>query len=83
LESSREAVKLAIVARDLAQKYLDAEQKKLELGTSQVFFVLQAQGSLVAAESAVVQNAVNYRRNRMNLLRSTGELLEERGIAAQ
>jgi outer membrane protein TolC len=83
LESSREAVKLALVARGLAQKYLDAEQKKYELGTSQVFFVLQAQGSLVAAESAVVQNAVNYRRNLMNLLRSTGELLEERGIAVQ
>jgi len=82
LESSREAVKLAIVARDLAQKYLDAEQKKYELGTSQIFFVLQAQGALVSAESAVVQNAVNFRRNKMNLLRSTGELLEERGIAA-
>jgi outer membrane protein len=82
LESSREAVKLAMVARDLAQKYLDAEQKKYELGTSQIFFVLQAQGALVSAESAVVQNAVNFRRNKMNLLRSTGELLEERGIAA-
>ncbi|HTQ55017.1 MAG TPA: TolC family protein [Bryobacteraceae bacterium] len=81
LESSRESVKLALVARDLAQKYLDAEQKKYELGTSQIFFVLQAQQALVSAESAVVQNTVNYRRNRMNLLRSTGELLEERGIA--
>ena len=34
VESSRESVKLAIIARDLAQKQLDAEQQKYDLGTS-------------------------------------------------
>jgi hypothetical protein len=37
----------------------------------------------VSAESSVVQNSVNYRRNLMNLLRRTGDLLEARGIAVQ
>jgi outer membrane protein len=83
VESSKAAVKLAVTALDFARKYLDAEQKKYELGTSQIFFVLQAQSALVAAESTVVQNSVNYRRNVLNLLRRTGELLDERGVAIQ
>jgi outer membrane protein TolC len=76
-------VKLAITAQDFARKYLEAEQKKYELGTSQIFFVLQAQNALVSAEATVVQNSVNYRRNVLNLLRRTGELLDERGVAIQ
>jgi outer membrane protein len=83
VESSKAAVKLSIVAQDFARKYLDAEQKKYELGTSQIFFVLQAQQALVSAESTVVQNSVQYRRNVLNLLRRTGELLEERGVLIQ
>ncbi len=83
VESSKDAMRLAVVARDFSQKYLESEQKKYELGNSTVFFVLQAQGSLVSAESSVVQNAVSYRRNLMNLLVRTGELLEARGIATQ
>ena len=83
VESSKDAMKLSVVAQEFARKYLEAEQKKYELGTSTIFFVLQAQGALVSAESAVVQNSVAYRRNSMNLLRRTGELLEARGIAVQ
>ncbi|HVN06512.1 MAG TPA: TolC family protein [Bryobacteraceae bacterium] len=83
VESAKDAMKLAVVARDFSQKYMEAEQKKYELGNSTVFFVLQAQGALVSAESTVAQNAVNYRRNLMNLLLRTGELLEARGIAVQ
>jgi len=83
VESSKQAIKLSVVARDFARKYLESEQKKYELGNSTIFFVLQAQGALVGAESSVVQNSVNYRRNLMNLLRTTGELLEARGIAVR
>lgn len=83
VESSKASVKLAAVARDFAQKRLDAEQKKYELGTSQIFFVLQAQNDLINAESTVVRESVNYRRNLLNLLRRTGELLDERGVAVQ
>lgn len=82
-EAAKNSVRLAKVARDFSQKYLDAEQKKYELGTSQIFFVLQAQTALVNADSAVVQNEITYRRNMLNLLRRTGELLEERGITLQ
>jgi len=83
VESSKDAMKLAVVAQDFSRKYMEAEQKKYELGNSTIFFVLQAQGALVTAESSVVQNSVNYRRNLMNLLLRTGDLLEARGIAVQ
>lgn len=83
VESSKDAMKLSVVALEYGRKYLEAEQKKYELGTSTIFFVLQAQGALVGSESSVVQNSVAYRRNLMNLLRTTGDLLEERGIATQ
>jgi outer membrane protein len=83
VESSKDAMKLAVVAQDFCRKYMEAEQKKYELGNSTIFFVLQAQGSLVTAESSVVQNSVGYRRNLMNLLLRTGDLLEARGIAVQ
>jgi outer membrane protein TolC len=83
VESSRASVKLALVALDFGRKYLEAEQKKYELGTSQIYFVLQAQQSLVNAESALVQNSIGYKRSILNLLRRTGELLDERGIQLQ
>jgi outer membrane protein TolC len=83
VESSKDAMRLSVVARDFSRKYMEAEQKKLELGNSTFFFVLQAQGALVTAESSVVQNAVGYRRNLMNLLLRTGDLLEARGITVQ
>jgi outer membrane protein TolC len=83
VESSKDAMRLSVVAQDFARKYMEAERKKLELGNSTIFFVLQAQGALVTAESSVVQNSVGYRRNLMNLLLRTGDLLEARGIAMQ
>jgi outer membrane protein TolC len=82
-QAAKDSVRLAKIAKDFSQKYLDAEQKKYELGTSQIFFVLQAQTALVNADSTLVQNEITYRRNMLNLLRKTGELLEERGITLQ
>jgi len=83
VESSKASVKLAAVARDLAQKQLDAEQKKYDLGTSVIFFVLDAQTRLVNAEAQLVNTTIQYRRNQINLLRVTGDLLEDRGIQVQ
>jgi outer membrane protein TolC len=83
VESSKVALDLAIKSRDFAQKRLDAENKKYELGTSQIFLVLQAQTDLINAESNVVIQSINYKRNILNLLQTTGELLQERGVVVQ
>lgn len=83
VESSKAAVKLAVVARDLQKQSLEAEQKKYDLGVSTVFFVLQAQQRVTSAENSLVTQLTNFRRNMVTLLRTTGELLEQRGVAVQ
>ncbi|MGH9631919.1 MAG: TolC family protein [Bryobacteraceae bacterium] len=83
VENSRASVELAEVALDLAQKRADAEQKKFDLGTSTLFFVLEAQTDLAGAQAELVNQSLNYRKNLTNLLRFTGELLSERGISVQ
>jgi outer membrane protein len=83
VDNSQASVELAKVARDLAQKRVDAEQKRYELGTTTIFFVLAAQGDFTTAESNLVRETINYRRNLINLMQRTGELLDERGITVQ
>lgn len=83
VESSKASIRLATVARDLAQKQLDAENRKYELGTNVIFFVLDAQNRLVQQEAQLVNQSIAYRRNLLNLMQRTGELLDERGIAIQ
>ena len=80
LNSARESLKLALASKEYAQKNLDAENQKYQLGAEPMQFVLQAQTQLAQAESAVVQNQVGLRRNLLNLLTQTGELLDARSI---
>ena len=80
VENSRASVKLAEVALDFAQKRVDAEQKRYDLGVTTIFFLIDAQNALTVAQSNLVTQSVQYRRNLLNLLRVTGQLLEERGV---
>jgi outer membrane protein TolC len=83
VEQSRASVDLAKVALDLAEKRLDAERKKFDLGTTTMFFVLDAQTAFNASQSNLVNHMVQYRRNLTSLSRVTGDLLTERNITVQ
>lgn len=83
LESSKESVKLAKVALEFADKNLDAANKKYELGTGLQLDVANAQDQKVQAESSVVTNQIQLRKNLITLLVQTGTLLDERGIVVQ
>jgi outer membrane protein len=83
VENSQASVDLAKVARDLAQKRVDAEQKRYELGTTTIFFVLAAETDLTTAESTLVRESINYKRNLLQLSQRAGDLLDERGIKIQ
>ena len=83
LEGAKEQLKLAKTAMDFAQKNLDAENTKFQLGTETNQNVINAQTVLVQAQSAVVTNQVGVQMNLLNLLTQTGELLDERGIVVQ
>jgi outer membrane protein TolC len=83
VEQSRAGIKQATVARHFAQERLNAEQKRYELGVSQIFLVLQAQTDLTTAESELLTQSIAYRRNVIALLQVTGDLLNERGVVIQ
>jgi outer membrane protein len=83
LESSREQVKMSVVSRDLSKQQADAEQKKYDLGTSQMFYVLDALNRLATAEANLSSAYITYHRNELTLQRVTGELLERRGIVVE
>jgi outer membrane protein TolC len=80
LEGAKEQLKLAKIQQNFAKLNLDAENQKYELGTSTQQYVINAQQTYLSAESAVVTNQVAVRKNLLNLLTQTGELLDERGI---
>jgi outer membrane protein TolC len=83
LNSSKEGIRIATIARDLAQKRVDADQKRYELGAITLYFVLSSQTDFITAESNLVSQIINYRRSELNLLQRTGQLLEERGIVLE
>jgi len=83
IDSGKESIRIATIARDLAQKRVDADQKRYELGATTLFFVLASQADYVSAESNLVTQIINYRRSEINLLQRTGQLLDERGIVLQ
>ena len=80
VEQSKAGILQATVARDFAQKRLDAEQKKYDLGVTTAFLVLDSQTKLVDAEADLLAQVIAYRRSMLNLLRATGDLLETRGV---
>ncbi len=83
VESSREGVKLALIAFDYAKKRADADQKRYDLGVINIFFLLSAQNDLTVAQSNVVNQTVTYRRNVLTLQQRLGTLLEDKGIVIQ
>jgi len=80
VESSREGVRLAQIAVDYAQKRVEADQKRYDLGVINIFFLLSAQNDLATAQSNLVNQTVNYRRNLLILQQRLGTLFEDRGI---
>ena len=76
LEEAKLSIAAAKIARDLTEKNVEAEQRKFELGSETIFFVLEAQTELAQAESALVQAQVNYQLAVLQVEHSTGALLD-------
>jgi outer membrane protein len=76
LEESKLSMQAAKVALDLAQKTLQADQHKYELGAETVFFVLEAQTELTQAQEVLVQAQVNYQLATAQVDHDTGALLK-------
>ena len=80
LEVSKLSMEAAKVALDLAEKNLQAEQRKYELGVDTIFFVLEAQTELAQAEQSLVQAQINYQLAVAAVDHSTGDLLDHHHV---
>jgi outer membrane protein len=80
VESSYQAVEATKVARQLAEKQLDAEQKKFQEGLSTNFQVLTYQDSLAKAQSNETQAITGYNQALAALDQVTGITLQRHNI---
>jgi outer membrane protein len=75
LEQSKLSMEAAKIALNLAQKNLEAEQRKYELGAETMFVLLETQSELATAEQSLIQAQIGYQVAVASVYYSTGELL--------
>ena len=80
LETAAKSVDAYRIARELAEKQLEAEMKKLNVGMSTNYFVLTYQDALASARSMELRALVDYNVALANIARVTGTTLETRNI---
>jgi outer membrane protein TolC len=69
VESNRERLTAAIAARELAEKRLEAEQSRFEVGLTTNFFVVQGQRDLRDSQNAELRALLDYRRAQVDFER--------------
>jgi outer membrane protein len=69
VQNNVERVQAAQAAREFAQRQLEAEQSKFEVGMSTNYFVVQAQRDLANAQNSELQAILAYRRSQVELER--------------
>jgi len=62
VDANRERLEAATAARELAERRLEAEQSRFDVGLSTNFFVVQAQRDLRDAQNAELRALLDYRR---------------------
>lgn len=78
--SNAERVQAAQAAREFAQKTLEAEQSKFEVGMSTNYNVIQIQRDLATAQNNELQAILNYRKSLVELDRLQQTTLSSAGI---
>jgi outer membrane protein TolC len=67
VQTNQQRVESSRSARQLAERRLEAEQRKFEAGTSTSFLVFQAQRDLSLARNVELQNVLNFHRSVIDL----------------
>jgi outer membrane protein TolC len=81
LETAAKSVDAYRIARELAERQLEAEMKKLNVGMSTNYFVLTYQDALASARSLELKALVDYNVAVANIAKVTGSTLEARNIS--
>ena len=77
LNADWERIQAARTARELAEKSLQAEEKKLQAGTSSTFVVLRLQGDLAIAEIREINALSDYAVSLARYHRARGLILDQ------
>ena len=77
LEQAKLSIAAGKTALDLAQKTLAAEQRKAQLGTENVFFLLNQQTAVANVEANLLRAEVDYQTAVATLHNATGSLLQD------
>jgi outer membrane protein TolC len=80
IETNAKKVEAYRVARELAEKSLDAEERKLKVGLSTNYFVLEFQEKLANARSMELKAQIDYILSVERLEKAAGLSLEKRNI---
>jgi outer membrane protein TolC len=81
--ASAELVQASRAASRLAQKQLDAEEKKLKVGLATVFTVLQFQEDLAVERSNEIRSLTLFLQSRVNLEAVKSTLLQSNEIVIE
>ncbi len=81
LDTAAQAIDSARVSLRLAERNLEAEQKRYDNGLSTSYRVLEIQRDLTNAQSREVAASTGYRRALASFYRSTGTLAEQSGVS--
>jgi outer membrane protein len=80
VSQARSQYTAAVKSRVLQEQTLDAEQKKLALGASTIYLVIQAQRDLATAQGTEVSALANYAQARTQLDAATGLVLDNNHV---
>jgi len=80
VEMNKARIEAAQKARELAERRLEAEQKKFDLGASTIRFVLEEQRNVAQAQTDEIQSLVNYTKSLVDFDRSIGMTLKKNNI---
>jgi outer membrane protein TolC len=80
LETAAKSVDAYRIARELSEKQLEAEMKKLNVGMSTNYYVLEYQDRLATARSSELRALVDYNIALADIAKVTGTTLETRNI---
>jgi len=81
VETGAKSVEAYRIARELAEKRLEAETKKLNVGLTTNYFVLQYQEGLANARSMEIKALVDYNLSQARLEKAVGSSLQNRDIS--
>ncbi|MEE8210157.1 MAG: TolC family protein [bacterium] len=83
IETNIKRVQATRATRVLVEQKLDAEEKKLEVGISTNFQVLEFQKDMAVAESNETKAIIDYNKSLINLERAKGTILATNNISLQ